>query len=153
MIVKFKGGRQLEAALRELGDKGASRRTAERALDRSAIPIREAWVAKVDVVKGVLRRSIKIGPRAQTRATRRFKRGSGQDIVERFIGIDPTESPVRLPIYSVIEEFGDENQPANPAGRQAWEEKKMEAFNRLKDDLWDEISKTAARQARKRAKG
>lgn len=153
MKVEFRGGRELEAALAELGDKGAARRAAKRALKLAAQPIRDAWVAGVDVESGDLKRSIKIGERAQTRATRSFRKGAGQDVVATYIGIDPTEGePEDLAIYSFIEEFGNEGQAANPAGRNAWESQKMVAFDRLAADLWSEIKKTAERQARKRAK-
>jgi hypothetical protein len=153
MKVEFKGGKELEAALAQLGDKGAARRTAERALKLAAQPIRDAWAGGVDIEKGDLQRSIKIGKRAQTRATRKFRKGAGQDIVETYIGVDASEAPDgRLPIYAYIEEFGSNSQPANPAGRMAWESQKMTAFNRLADDLWAEISKTAERAAKKRAK-
>lgn len=153
MKVDFKGGKELEAALKELGDKGAARRTAERALKLAAQPIRDAWGAGVDVQSGDLKRSIKIGKRVQTRATRRFRKGAGQDIVETYIGVDASEGPDgRLPIYAVIEEFGSKDQAANPAGRNAWESKKMAAFDRLADDLRAEIEATAARAARKKAR-
>jgi hypothetical protein len=152
MKVEFKGGKELEAALGQL-EQGAARRTAERALKLAAQPIRDAWAGGVDIEKGDLQRSIKIGKRAQTRATRKFRKGAGQDIVETYIGIDASEAPDgRLPIYAYIEEFGSNEQAANPAGRNAWEGQKMTAFNRLADDLWAEISKTAERAARKRAK-
>lgn len=153
MKVEFKGGKELEAALAQLGDKGAARRTAERALKLAAQPIRDDWASRVDLQSGDLQRSVKIGKRAQTRATRKFRKGAGQDVVETFVGIDLSEGdPARLAIYSYIEEFGSNSQPANPAGRMAWENKKMVAFNRLADDLRSEIEKTAARAARKRAK-
>jgi hypothetical protein len=150
MKVKFEGGKELDAALNELGQ-AAARRTALRALKLAATPILNAWAGGVDVQSGDLKRSIAIGTRAQTRATRRFRRGAGQDIVETFIGID-TSAGSDLAIYSSIEEFGRDNQPANPAGRKAWEEQKLTAFNRLADDLRTEITKTAERAARKRAK-
>lgn len=155
MKVKFSGGKELEAALMQLDMSTAQKRgIARRALDRAAEPIQAEWVRGVDVVKGDLKRSIKIGSRAQTKGTRKFNRSAGQDIVERFIGIDESEAPAeRLAVYATIEEFGDKNQPANPAGRNAWEAKKMEAFNRLAGDLKAEIDKAAARAARKAAKG
>ena len=151
MKVEFKGGRQLEQSLRELYISQARKKgVARRALDKAAVPIRDKWVAGVDVLKGDLKRSIKIGNRAQTKATRKFKRGAGQDIVERYIGIDPNEAPEgRLQVYAQIEEFGDENQPANPAGRVAWETQKMPAFNMIGDELWAEINKVAKREAKK----
>lgn len=153
--VKFKGGKGIEAALKELGVSVASKRgIARRALDDAAIPIKDEWAGGVDVDQGDLKRSIKIAGREQTKATRKFARGAGQDIVERFVGVDESEdSDGRLPIYAYIEEFGDENQPANPAGRAAFESKKQEAMDRIADALWSEISKTAARQAGKKLKG
>lgn len=153
MIVKFRGGKELEAALKALDVSMARKRgITARALDKAAVPIRDEWGGGVDVRKGVLRRSIKIGNRVQTKATRKFKRGAGEDVVERFIGIDPSEDPERLPIYSVVEEFGDEQEAANPAGRQAWEKKKMESFDMIADAMWEEIEKVAKREARKAAK-
>jgi HK97 gp10 family phage protein len=153
MKVEFKGGKDLEAALAQLGDKSAARRTAERALKLAAQPIRDAWAGGVDVEKGDLRRSIKIGKRAQTRATRKFRKGAGQDVVETFVGIDPSEAPEeRLAVYAYFEEFGSIKREANPAGRNAWESEKMNALNRIAGDLWSEISKTAARAARKTAR-
>lgn len=151
MKVDFKGGKQLEAALKQLDITTARKRgLAGRALDVAAVPIRDAWANGVDIESGDLKRSIKIGNRAQTRGTRAFRRGAGQDIVERYVGIDESEDvDGRLAIYSVIEEFGDENQPANPAGRNAFENKKHEAMDRIADALWSEIGKVAAKEGRK----
>lgn len=146
MKVKFEGGRQVEAALKELG-KAAARRTADRALRRAAEPIRQRWEDLVPVDQGDLKRSIKIG-----KAIASFqKRGNRGDVVTTFVGVDESED-ARLHIYAEVEEFGNQSHQAQPAGRPAWEEKKMEAFDRLKDDLWDEIRKTAERAARKRAR-
>lgn len=152
---KFEGGKQLEAALKGLDISTARKRgIAGRALDVAAEPIRDEWADKVDVVSGDLKRSIKIGNRAQTKATRKFRRGAGQDIVERFVGIDASESEDgRLEIYAPIEEFGDEGQVANPAGRNAFETKKQEAVDRIGAALWADIQKTAAKAGRKRTKG
>jgi HK97 gp10 family phage protein len=145
--VHFKGGKELEAALKGLDMSTAKKRgVANRALDKAAIPIKDEWQRGVDVRKGVLKRSIDIGNRAQTRATRKFRRGSS--VVERYVGVDLREDPVRLSIYAPIEEFGDKNQPANPAGRQAFETQKVEAMNRISKELWTEIEK-AARRAKK----
>ena len=150
VTVKFEGGREIEKALRELDITQARKKgIARRALDNAAKPIQQEWKRGVDKDKRDLERSIKIGNRAQTRGTRKFKRGAGQDIVERYIGIDARENP-RLPIYAVIEEFGSESEQANPAGRRAWEKEKMTAFDSLGDDLWREINKVARREARKK---
>lgn len=145
---------QIEQALKEL-DISSARKAgiARRALERAAENVQGEWQRLVDVVSGDLRRSIKIGNRAQTKGTRRFKRGAGQDIVERFIGIDPTEAPAeRLEAYSFIEEFGGPNQPANPAGRNAWENEKMNALHLISAEIRREIEKTAKVEARKTAR-
>lgn len=151
MKVEFKGGRALETALKELNISQARKKgVARRALDRAAEPMADKWRQGVDVLKGDMKRAIKTGNRAQTKATRKFKRGAGQDIVERFIGIDPNEAPAeRLEVYAYIEEFGDEDQPANPAGRAAFESDKFRAMDRIGDELWKEIEKTAKREAKK----
>ena len=139
--IEFKGGKELEAALKDLDISTARKRgVARRALDEAAKPIHSAWVGGVDVDSGDLKESIKIGNRAKTKATRKFMRGAGQDIVERFIGIDESVSP-DLHIYAIKEEFGDTRQGANPAGRQAWEGQKQVAFDKIADALWAGISK------------
>ncbi len=178
MIVKFQGGLQLEAALKELGDKGAAKRTSERALSRAATPIRDRAVelAPDDPATGLgkfLRESIKIGQKQPGgKASRLFRRGErGKDTAEVWVGIDDSVKPAQAPktarrrkrkaggasgggvgAYSIFIEMGTSSMAAQPYMRPAWEEKKQEAFDRLAADLWDEISKTAARQARKRAK-
>lgn len=146
MKVEFRGGKELEAALAQLGDKGAARRTAERALKLAAQPIRDRWEQLVPEDQGDLKRSIKIG-----RAIGAFQRSSRGDIVKTFIGVDESQD-ARLHIYAEVQEFGNESNPAQPAGRPAWESQRMVAFDRLAADLWAEISKTAERAARKRAK-
>ncbi len=146
MKVEFKGGRELEAALKNLGDKGAARRTAERALKLAAQPIRDDWERRVPEDEGDLKRSVKIG-----RAIKSFQRTSRGDVVKTFVGIDESQDP-RLHIYAEVQEFGSGNVEAQPAGRPAWESQKFVALNRLADDLRAEIAKTAERAARKRAR-
>lgn len=154
MKVKFKGGKELEAALKALDVSTTRKRgIATRALRVAAVPIRDEWAQGVDVESGDLKRSVKIGNRATTRGVRKFRRRAGQDVVEQYIGIDPAEDKDgRLQVYAYVEEFGDENRPANPAGRRAWEAKKMEAFNKISGAMWDEINATAKREASKTAR-
>jgi HK97 gp10 family phage protein len=146
MKVAFRGGRELDAALKELGDKGAIRRTAERALKAAAEPIRERWEQLVPEDQGDLKRSVKIG-----RAIKSLQRTSRGDVVKTFVGIDESQDR-RLHIYAEVQEFGNGNTAAQPAGRPAWEQKRMEALDRLADDLRAEIMKTAERAARKKAR-
>ncbi len=146
ITVDFKGGKELEAALKELGDKGAARRTAERALKAAAQPIRDRWEELVPEDEGDLKRSIKIG-----KAIKSVQKLSRGDTVMTFVGVDESQDR-RLHIYAEVQEFGDSKRQAQPAGRPAWESQKQVALDRLADDLRAEIIKTAERAARKRAK-
>lgn len=144
MKVHFKGGKELEAALKSLDTTTAKNRgVARRALRNAAEPIRDEWQRGVDVRKGVLQRSIDIGERALTKANRRARRGSS--VIEQYVGVDLRADPVRLQIYAPIEEFGNKDRPANPAGRNAFESKKQEAMDQIGDALWTEIKKVARR--------
>jgi HK97 gp10 family phage protein len=145
MNFKFEGGKELEAALAELGA-SAGRRTAERALKLAAQPIRDEWERLVPVDQGDLKRSIKIG-----RAIKSVQRTSRGQVVKTFVGIDESQNR-RLHIYAEVQEFGSETNPAQPAGRPAWESQKMVALERLTDDVLAEIKKTAERAARKTAR-
>jgi len=154
MKVSFKGGRELQAALKELGSVATQKNVAKRALDKAAIPIRDEAVRLAPddpkTAEGVsLVSAIKIGERALGRRNRSFRRDHG--IVERYIGIDPTVHP-RVAFYSEIQEFGKGKTRAQPYMRPAWESKKMVAMDRLSDDLKVEIGKAADRAARKAAK-
>ncbi len=154
MKVKFEGGRELQAALRELGSVATQRNVARRALDKAAIPIWDEAVRLAPddpkTAEGVsLVSAIKIGERALGRGNRSFRRKNG--IVERYVGIDPTINP-RVAFYSEIAEFGKGPTRAQPYMRPAFESKKQEAVDRLGDDLREEIDKAAARAAKKAAK-
>jgi HK97 gp10 family phage protein len=144
--MSFTGGRELEAALADLGKRTTAKRTAERALKKAAQPIRDKWQQLVPVGDGDLKRSIKIGK--AVKGVQRQLRGS---VAAIFVGIDETEDK-RLRIYGPVQEFGNESNPAQPAGRPAFEATKHEALDRLADDLWAEIEKTKARAAKKAAK-
>jgi HK97 gp10 family phage protein len=145
--VEFKGGKELEAALRDLGKKATAKNVARRALRLAAQPIRDEWERLAPEDEGDLKLSIKIG-----KAISSFQsRGNRGDVVTEFIGIDESQD-ARLHIYAEVMEFGDGTHKAQPAGRPAWEGKKMEAFDRLADDLRSEIDKAAQRAARKAAK-
>jgi len=174
--VDFEGGRELEAALESLGERGAIRRTATRALEKAAEVIRdEAIRLAPDSPKSgpgkYLRESIKIGRRAETKGGRQFRRTSGQDQIEVYVGIDGSVLPAKEPesderrrragggssggavaFYSQAIELGLGSTPAQPYLRPAYDNKKQEALDELKPILWEEIRKTAERQARKSAR-
>jgi HK97 gp10 family phage protein len=144
--VKFEGGREIEAALKDLGDQGAAKRTAMRALQLAAEPIRDRWEELAPIDDGDLKASIKIG-----RAIKAFQKRSSGDVVMTFIGIDESVN-AKLHIYAEANEFGTSSITAQPAGRPAWEMEQMTAFNRLREELWSEIDKTSKRLAKRRVK-
>lgn len=143
MKVKFTGGKELEARIKALGNKALARRVAERALKRAAEPIRDKAKELAPKDERNLEQSISIG-----RAIKAFQRTSSGDIVRTFVGIDESKD-ARLHIYASIDEFGTDSHPAQPYMRPAWEAEKMTAFNLLRTTLDEEITKAAARQARK----
>ena len=142
----FSGGRELEAALADLGKRTTQKRTAERALKKAAEPIRDKWESLVPEDKGNLKRSIKIG-----KAVKAVRKGLPGEVAAMYVGVDESQDR-RLHIYAEVQEFGNESNPAQPAGRPAWESEKQTSLDRLADDLWAEIEKTAERQARKSAR-
>lgn len=178
MKLDFGGGKELEAALRELADPAARRRTATRALTRGAEIIRDE--AKVLAPDGpatgpgkYLRDSIKVGKRAEVSIRNRQFRASkaGQQMVEMYVGIDPTVKPQEAPktkarrkrsgggssggavaAYSIFVEHGTSSMKAQPYMRPAFEAKKGEVLDQIGGILGEEIAKTAARAARKKAR-
>jgi HK97 gp10 family phage protein len=168
----FKGGRELEAALKELGDPKLIRRVGSRALDKSAEIIAAKARQLAPIHDGYLRASIKVGSRAMGRAQRRFKRSEvGGDILERYVGIDERVRPAQNPkttvrrkrveggssggsvaFYSQVVEFGLANNPAQPFMRPAWEQKKDEAQKSIAGNLKEAIEHAAKLQVKRKAK-
>jgi HK97 gp10 family phage protein len=144
---KFEGGREIEAALAELGKPALIRRTADRGLRAAAEPIRDEWVRLAPEQEGDLKNAIKIG-----KAIRAYqRRGNSGDLVTTFVGIDESVN-ARLHIYAEVEEFGNETHAAQPAGRPAFESRKQAAADRLADDLRAMIEDVARRAERKTAR-
>jgi HK97 gp10 family phage protein len=144
--VEFSGGRELEQALQDLGKRTVAKRTAERALKKAAEPIRDRWVQLAPQDQGDLKSAIKIG-----RAIKSVQKRLPGEVAATFVGIDESVDR-RLHIYAEVQEFGNESNPAQPAGRPAWESQKDVALDRLADDLRSEIEKSKARAARKAAR-
>lgn len=142
-IVKFTGGKELEAALREL-PKATARNALNRGLKRVAEPVREKWEAGAPRRTGALAESVVVGKQL----TRRQKSDAKQDgtyFAEIHIG---TSHRAGIP-----QEFGTIDHPAQPSGRPAWDSEKGEVLDDFGKFMWEEIEKAAARRARKLAKG
>ena len=177
MKLAFSGGAELEQALKQLADPGARRRAAERALKQGAEMVRDEAkrLAPDSPVSGpgkYLREAIKVGKRADLSVRNKQFRGSkaGQQLIEVYVGIDPTVKPPQQPnttrgrrtgggtsggavaAYSIFVEHGTSSMKAQPYMRPAFDNTKMRVVAEIGDILSDEIAKTAARAARKQAR-
>lgn len=163
MAVRFKidGLRELKAALDEL-PKATSRAVQRRVLLKRAQPVVDAAKAKAPVRLGDLRDSIhattKRPPGHKSASARAFAaagggaagraaaKAAGGTPVEVFIG------PGRHP-QATFQEFGTRHHPPQPYMRPAWDEQGPGVHDGIADDMWDEIRKTAARRAKRKARG
>lgn len=165
--VRVDGLKELDAALGELSKslaKGALRRT----LVKAGKPIADRARSLAPIDTGELRDSIAVSTRlsnpagksefaaamragagvaaatAALRSARRAAAGEGST-AEVYVGAGP------LPQAHLVE-FGSINNTAQPFLRPAWDEKRGEALDIIKNDLGSEIQRTAQRAARRAAK-
>ncbi len=92
---------------------------------------------------GTLRDSYVAGTKLNKRQAR-LARKEGKSYVEVYAG---TNDPA-----GIQTEFGNVHQAAQPHARPAWDATKARALEIAADEAWTEISKTAARVAKRRAK-
>lgn len=169
----FKGGREIERALAELGEPRDLRRIATAATREAAEIVAQEARQLVPVDTGTLQSAIKTGNRVGTRA-RRFRGARGRafreaidSTVEQYVGIDESVRPARpaknpkrkrsaggssggaVGFYAQVVEFGLPNQKAQPFMRPAFEAKAQEANDAMGDILWRRIEKRARFLARR----
>lgn len=143
--VRMEGWRELDRALGEL-PKATARNTLQRALKKGAIHVQEVWQPLVPVLSGHYRMSVIVGPSSKlTRSQKRDAKKEGKSFAEYHVG---TNDPAGQQL-----EFGNVHMPPNPSGGPAWEATKDNVLSELGKDMWTEIEKSAARLARKQAKG
>lgn len=135
--VRVEGLRQVDQALGELG-KTTGRNVLRRVGIARMEPLADAMRNRAPVDAGDLKDSIAV-------STRNPRKNRKQSTVEVHAG------PGRHP-QAHLREFGGDGNPPEPYVRPAWDGGKDELLNGLKDDLWSEISKAAARQAKKAAR-
>lgn len=155
VTVKFEGGREIERALREIGDPKAIRRIGLFALRKAAEPMREAAKRSAPKDVGDLAESIKI-------ASARRGRGSDGDEAKVLIGIDQSVQPPEevekadgsgtyrdpgVAGVSVIKEFGREGEPAQPFMRPAFDSEAGATPGRVGEHIGPAIERAAKRNA------
>lgn len=164
MKVSIKGGREIEAALRELGSKVTAKNVGRRGLLKAAEPIRDMakLLAPDDPTTGsgkFLRESIKAAPGRRNRGDRIWA------LVGIDAEVDPAKSVTRksgkgtyrdpgVAGVSVMMEFGvpARSIAPRPYMRPAWEANKAATPQRIADEVKIEVEKAAARAARKKAR-
>lgn len=137
VTVKVEGLREVDAALGQLG-KATGRNVMRRVAVARLQPIAEDMRDKAPVDQSDLRDSIIV-------TTKNPKRNRKRSQVEAHAG------PGRHP-QAHLQEFGTQHHGPHPFVRPAWDAGKDELLEGIADDLWTEIEKAAARQARKAAR-
>jgi HK97 gp10 family phage protein len=166
--LKIEGLAELDAALGGFS-KATARGTLYRVLGKAAKPVDQAWRDKAPVLKGGLKRSgavkkatADVGDAAYAASMRAADTagdkaaavGAMRDALRATAGerafAEVVIGPGRHP-KAVQQEFGNVNHPPQPFLRPAWDETKDQALGIIAGELGDEIARTAARVAKKRA--
>lgn len=153
--MELRGARELEAALKGLGNDRLIRDTLSRALVNAGQPA--VSTARALVRKDTHRTEVGIG--ISTTLSRRQKRGGYKNTknkVHVFLGAKPKGPAVLIefgtgPRYHKSGKFVGV-MPAFPFMRPAWEEHKHQILDDFSAELWTQIEKSAARLAKRSLK-
>lgn len=144
VTVKIEGLRELDAALGQL-TKATAKGVLKRVLTEAGEPVARTWRGIAPKLEGYYTESIDVGTKLSRRQASLHKAEGGRAFQEMFIG---STNPA-----AVQQEFGNSRHPPQPSGRPAWDAKKTETLEYISNALWAEISKTAARVAKRAARG
>lgn len=139
------GLRELETALLEL-PKATAKNAGRKALRAGAKPILDEFQARAPRLSGHLIDTAGISTKLSRRQRAMHRKEDERDHVEMFVGAGPNPQAVQ-------QEFGNENHVAQPAMIPAFENNKRKAIDIIGEELGKNIMASAARLARKRAKG
>lgn len=159
--VSIEGLRELEKALAEL-PKATGKSVLRRVLKARAEPVKAAARAAAPELTGNLKNSIVVTTKRpkgyKTGAARAYAKavamGGDAKAAAKAAGPSPVEAFVvtgDIP-QAFFQEFGTVNHGPQAYMRPAWDATRGAVLGNIKDDLWAEIEKSAARLARKRAK-
>ncbi|NOV15877.1 hypothetical protein E5S70_07220 [Ensifer adhaerens] len=143
VTVKVEGLKELEAALKQLPQANA-KAVLRRTLKEAGEPIARTARALAPKRELYLSESIDVSPKLSSRQTTiRHK----ESPVEMYVGPGPDPA-------GHLQEFGSgPGHHAQPFMRPAWDQNKDKALETIANLTWVEIEKTAARLAKKAAKG
>lgn len=149
--VRVEGLKEIDAALGELGKatgRNVMRRVAVKRLEPMAEKARQ--LAPDDPATGGndLKRSIAVSTQLSTKQ-RKLNRKSKSE-AEAHMG--PAGPGGKVPPQGIFQEFGTQKHGPQSFMRPVWDGGKDALLDGIKDDLWAEIDKAAARNARKAAR-
>ena len=150
--VKVEGLREVDAALGQLGKatgRNVMRRVALARLERLADEARRLAPNNPDTGGNDLRESISVSTKLGGYAKRLNKRSKSE--AEAHMG-PAGKGGTKAPPQGTQQEFGNQNHGPQPFMRPAWDGGKDALLEGIADDFWTEISKAAARQAKKAAR-
>ena len=146
--VKLEGFKELEQELAKLGRHTTRRASARRALRKAAQPMADlAQSLAPRGETGTLAPSVSIGTRLSKRQQGLHRRMFRNDraAVEMFVGAGPLAS-------AHTQEFGTIHHAPQSFMRPAFDQDKMAMLDRLKAEIWADISKSIARAERRAAR-
>jgi HK97 gp10 family phage protein len=125
--------------------KATARNTLKRVLTKAAQPTLHAMKANAPRDTGWTAGSIAVSGTLNP-ANRRDAKREGKSFAEVYVGSTRGSA-------AVLQEYGTVNQPPHPYMRPAWESTKGQALAIIETELGAAITKSAARYAKKMAKG
>ena len=148
VTVRLEGFKELEAELEKLATPATRKASARRALKKAAEPM--VGVAQGNAPRGETGRlapSISIGTKLSKRQRGLHRKMFRNDraAVEMFIGAGPLSS-------AHTQEFGTIHHGPQAFLRPAWDAEKGPMLERLKAELWADISRAVARAERRAAR-
>ena len=146
--IRLDGLRELDAALGELSKasaKGVLRRVGLKALQPMADTMRAMAPDDPETGGNDLRSSIGVGTKLSPRQARLNRRPEDKSFVEVYAGAGPVPQ-------AHLQEFGTVDHGPQPFARPAFEQHKEGVVKSVAANLGAEITKTAARAAKRKAK-
>ena len=149
--VKLEGFRELEKQLDNLS-KAAGKAALRKSLYRAAQPLADLAQSKAPRLTGALQGSIIVGAKLNGRQKKLHRRmfRDERSSVELFVG--PSYLLGDGGRHGHLVEFGTRKMSAQPFMRPAWDQDKTAMLDRLRENLWEEISKSVARAERRAAR-
>jgi hypothetical protein len=148
VTIRTEGFAELNTALEELGRATTQKASLRRAAVKALRPVADMAAQLAPRDDGTLAASIGVGTKLTKRQAGLHRRMFRNDraAVEVFAGAGGLAQATQM-------EFGNFKDAPQPYLRPAWDAEGMATLDRLKAELWADIQRTAARQARRAARG